>query len=115
MTGRAAIFVSFEMTMQLVQVLLPLRDNQGRLFKRPLHTQVRRELARRYQGLTAYTQSPAEGLWKRGKSTNQDQIVVYEVMTDSLDTKWWHNYRARLEKRFRQRCVVIRAHEIKML
>jgi hypothetical protein len=33
--------------------------------------------------------------------THRDDIVIYEVMADSLDRPWWANYRQGLERRFR--------------
>jgi hypothetical protein len=39
--------------------------------------------------LTAYNRAPAEGLWESGSGVEQDDIVVIEVMVDSLDRTWW--------------------------
>jgi len=100
--------------MHLIQILLPIYDNQGNMFSRALHQKVKTELAHRYKGLTAYTHTPAEGLWKKGSRTNRDQIVIYEVMTPNENQAWWKNYRARLEKRFKQQFVVIRAQKISL-
>ena len=36
-------------------------------------------------------------------------------MADELDAGWWAKYRARLEKRFKQEKVIVRAHEVKLL
>lgn len=96
----------------LIQILLPLRDNHGKKFSRQMHLAVKTELARRYKGLTAYTHTPAEGLWKAGLRTNRDQIVIYEVMTLRENPAWWKSYRGQLEKRFKQECVIIRCHKI---
>ncbi len=49
--------------MHLVQILLPLYDNAGAPLPRALYDRVREELSRRFGGLTAFTRSPAEGLW----------------------------------------------------
>jgi len=40
---------------------------------------------------------------------------VYEVMVESLDRAWWAQYRSRLERRFNQEELVVRAHEIERL
>ena len=102
--------------MFLVQVLLPLFDNQGRALPRAPHQAVRAELAEQFGGLTAYTRAPAEGLWQdEGAGTRRDDIVLYEVMTEQLDEGWWRDYRRRLEARFRQEQVVVRAQEIRVL
>jgi hypothetical protein len=98
--------------MHLVQVLLPLFDNEGRPQNVEHHDRVRQELTERYGGLTAYTRAPAEGFWKDAGLTRKDQIVVLEVMVPRLLTGWWRTYRTELEKRFQQEKIVIRAFEI---
>jgi hypothetical protein len=103
-------------TVHLVQVLLPLYDNDGEPLPRDLHRQVGAELAERFGGLTAHTRAPAEGLWRDGPAeTVRDDIVIYEVMTEALDRKWWQAYRRRLETRFRQDQVVIRVQDIDLV
>ena len=102
--------------MTLVQVLLPLFDNNGQRVPRRLHRQVRLELTQRFGGLTAYNRAPAQGVWKdAGDRTAHDEIVVYEVMCEALERDWWRKYRTRLERRFRQQHVVVRAQEIEVL
>lgn len=98
--------------MHLVQILLPLFDNDGNRLAPELFTAVRTELAERYGGLTAFTRAPAEGLWKDAGETRHDDIVVIEVMVPRLVEKWWRLYRTDLEDRFQQDKVVIRAFEI---
>jgi hypothetical protein len=74
---------------QLVQLLLPLYDNEGREFSRAQLEQVARELTERFGGLTAYTRAPAEGRWREGGAeTARDEIIIYEVMTHPLDAGW---------------------------
>ena len=95
--------------MRLVQILLPVRDNEGVAFGRELHEAVRRELTDAFGGVTAHMRAPASGLWDEGSEVVHDDIVIYEVMADALDASWWQDYRASLEHRFRQDEVVIRA------
>ena len=98
--------------MHLVQLLLPLYDNAGAPFPRTRYEQVTAELTREFGGLTAYSRSPAEGLWREeGERTQRDDIVVYEVMVESLDEGWWRRYREELERRFAQDRLVVRAQE----
>lgn len=101
--------------MHLIQILVPLRDNAGRRFPRRLHDQVKQELTERFTGLTAYTRAPAEGLWRKGKATQTDEIIIYEVMASGGNWKWWREYQAMLEKRFRQDSLVVRAFPIREL
>ena len=103
-------------TMYLVQLLLPLYDPQGRPFKSLSFRRVSRELTGRFGGLTTYARSPATGLWQeRPGHTTRDEVVVYEVMVESLDRNWWGKYRRTLEKKFKQQELVIRAQEIERM
>jgi hypothetical protein len=101
--------------MHLVQILLPLADNDGRRFGNAAYARVRSELAERFGGITSFTRAPAEGMWREGGHTNRDDIVVFEVMTRDLDRPWWERYRAELEDRFQQEAIVIRAIRVEML
>ena len=102
--------------MHLVQLLLPLRDNHGERFPQALFDEVAGELTRRFGGLTAYSRAPAAGLWEeRPGDTRRDDVVVYEVMTESLDAPWWQDYRRGLEGRFAQDELVVRAQRIQRL
>jgi hypothetical protein len=99
----------------LIHILLPVTDNAGRPFDKGLFRGVATELTERFGGLTAHTRAPAEGLWKEEGVTNRDEIVIYEVMAESLDEPWWREYRASLEQRFRQDKVIVRAQQIRLL
>ena len=100
----------------LVQLLLPLDDNAGRAFPAALYTTIRHELTERFGGLTAYSRSPAQGLWQESESQpKRDDIIVYEVMTETLDREWWRAYRRTLEKRFAQDELVIRSQIVERL
>jgi hypothetical protein len=65
--------------------------------------------------LTAYTRAPAEGLWETGSTVKQDDIVVVEVMVESLDRGWWREYRRELEQLFSQNQIVVRAQTYEVL
>jgi hypothetical protein len=102
--------------MHLIHILLPLKDNAGRPLGRKLFRAVADELTEKFGGLTAHTRAPAEGMWKEDSSqADREEIVIYEVMAEELDAKWWGNYRRRLEKRFRQERVIVQAHEVRVL
>lgn len=101
--------------MDLVQVLLPLSDNLRHPFPRDFYDRVASELTERFGGVTAYTRSPAEGRWKHQGDTNAEEVVVIEVMVETLDEEWWTSYRAGLEAMFRQKRVIVRAQPVKIL
>lgn len=102
--------------MHLIQLLLPLYDNQGRPFPRDDFEEVRKSLVDRFGGVTAFHRAPAEGLWKeKDDATVRDEIVIYEVMTDDLDRTWWTSFQERLRRKFRQDELVVRALPIERL
>jgi hypothetical protein len=101
--------------MHLVQLLLPIHDNARRPFAEFLYSRVRRELTKKYGGMTAFTRAPAQGLWTNEGETTIDDIVVFEVMTSSVECEWWGRYRRILEKRFRQEHIVIRDQQVHIL
>lgn len=102
--------------MYLVQLLLPLYDNDKRAFPRAYFDQVRHELTHRFGGITAFVRSPAVGLWKDGEQDlTRDDVVMFEVMADHLDDSWWKRYRQKLENSFQQENIVVRALEVTKL
>ena len=102
--------------MHLVQLLLPITDNAGAPFPREHYRHVRDELTQRFGGVTTYTRAPAEGRWKDDSdAVARDEIVIFEVMTDALDSSWWAAYRRRLEATFAQDEIVVRALPMRRL
>jgi hypothetical protein len=100
----------------LVQLLLPLFDNEGRRIARERFDEVREELTERFGGVTAYVRSPAEGTWKEdGGAVDRDDVVMCEVMVDHLDRDWWAQWRVRLEALFGQRELLVRAFPVERL
>jgi hypothetical protein len=71
--------------MYLIQLLLPLHDNDKRKFPPDYLATVRKDLMECFGGVTAFLRSPAVGLWKEGNDeVNRDEVVMFEVMTDQL-------------------------------
>lgn len=102
--------------MFLIQILLPLYDNDGQPFTQDEFLKVRDQLSERFGGITTYMRSPARGLWKETKETTvQDDIVIYEVMTPDLDRVWWKRYRQQLTVSFRQALLIVRVSEVELL
>ena len=102
--------------MNLIQLLLPLCDNNGHPFPQSIYLRVRDELTEQFGGITTYVRSPAEGLWKEGRSSAvRDEIIIYEVMAKELDRGWWKEFRERLEGLFRQESIVVRTIPMDLL
>lgn len=95
--------------MHLIEIFLPLADNQGRAFSKEKYTEVREALTKAFGGVTAFTRSPAEGVVREGGENVHDDIVIFEVMTEKLDRERWATYRKALAKEFDQDEILIRA------
>ena len=74
-----------KLLMHLVQILLPLADNQGRPLARKHFTAIQRELTKRFSGLTAYSRSPAEGHWRPRKETKREEPKAKEKEEPSAE------------------------------
>ena len=101
--------------MHLIQLLLPLHDNNKQEFPIAYFLKVREELTDRFGGVTAFARSPAVGLWKDADKVSRDDMLMFEVMSQQLDKEWWSNYRAKLQKEFRQEELLIWASDITKL
>jgi len=100
----------------VVQLILPLCDNNGREFSADMSKRVRTELTDKFGGLTAYTRAPAEGTWRDSEGrTQRDDVVIVEVMTATLDRGWWMPYVRELATRFGQEELVVRAMQFEDL
>ena len=102
--------------MHLIQLLLPIYDNDKRAFPRAYFDQVRQDLTQQFGGVTAFVRSPAVGFWKDDEEEiARDDVIMFEVMTDQMDQSWWKSYRQKLEKTFRQDAILLRAIQATLL
>jgi hypothetical protein len=104
------------MTQHLVQILLPLRMRDGTDVPAEMFARVRVELTERFGGVTAYSRSPATGLWKPTETEiERDLVIMVEVVVDIFDGEWWAQYREQLEQWFDQEEVHARAIAIEQI
>lgn len=102
--------------MHLIQIFLPVRDNNDKPFPPEKFTHLREVLIKKFGGLTAYNRAPAEGLWKdEQKAAHHDEIVIFEVMANELDGPWWQAYKQQLKQTFSQEEMIIRVQKILLL
>ncbi|HEX6260474.1 MAG TPA: hypothetical protein VFZ51_07450 [Woeseiaceae bacterium] len=101
--------------MYLIQMLLPLRDNEDVAFPGRLYEEVRVNLAEHFGGVTTYMRAPATGIWEDNGDLVRDEVVIFEVMTDRLEREYWRLYRIELQEAFRQDVIVIRSLRIDVL
>jgi hypothetical protein len=101
--------------MVLIQLLLPV-EGATRAGNSPPFSRTRRELSARFTGWTAYLRSPARGSWTAPDGrTEEDDVVVVEIVTDTFDRAWWREYASKLAERFGQERIHVRALRVDML
>ena len=101
--------------MYVIELFLPLYDNQGRRFRDSLYEEVRRDLIEKFGGITAFTRAPAQGSEQVQGGERRDDLIVFEVMTEELDALWWQSYRQSLEAAFDQDQLIARAARVTLL
>jgi hypothetical protein len=101
--------------MNLVQILLPLRNNDGAAFGNGMFDEVRNDLAEHFGGVTAYMRAPATGIWNDDGDEVHDDVVIFEVMVNHIEREFWRLYRLELQEKFEQDVIVVRAQKIEML
>jgi hypothetical protein len=101
--------------MVLIQLLLPTGGAASADGLAPL-ARTRQELADQFNGLTAYLRSPAKGSWIAPDGrTEQDDVIMVEIVTETFDRAWWRTYAATLAARFEQESIHVRAVPVDML
>ena len=101
--------------MHLIEILMPLCDEEGKPFPAENYERLSQRLTERFGGVTSFARSPAQGRWQTGEATEHDDIAVLEVMADDLDRGWWSELRADLMRELRQDDIVIRSHIVERL
>jgi hypothetical protein len=102
--------------MHLIQIFLPLYNQEKNIIPADIFSGISKELTEQFGGITAYSRSPATGLWKENnEKTVKDEIIIYEIMAQNLDRNWWRTYKENLEKIFEQDEIIIRAWEVEVL
>jgi inorganic pyrophosphatase len=98
---------------RLVQLFLPLYDEQGRPFLQAFFTAVKKKLTEKFGGVTVYAHSPVSGLWEDGQSKIvRDTMVIFEVMAGEIDAAFWKKYKSSLMKKFGQKELLVRRFEV---
>lgn len=102
--------------MKLIQLFLPVYDQNGHSFPKAYFDDVRNELTGRFGGVTAFLRSPAVGVWENPEGdVSHDDVYLFEVLTESLERDWWQAYRRCLEQRFCQDQVLVRVSDTEVL
>jgi hypothetical protein len=75
--------------MHIIEIFLPLRDNEGSPFPASEFADIRKALTEKFGGLTAFSRAPADGTDKEGGRERHDELVVFEVMSEAPERGWW--------------------------
>jgi hypothetical protein len=96
--------------MVLIQILLPVATSRGSAEADARVRETRRELVDAFGGLTAYLQTPAQGVWTSPDGERErDAVVMVEIVAEHFDRAWWRQYTATLAGRFQQDVIHVRA------
>ena len=77
--------------MYLIQLLLPLHDNEKRPIPAEHFNRLRTDLTQRFGGVTAFVRAPAKGLWEEDEEINSDDDVVFEIIAENFAKDWWRD------------------------
>lgn len=99
----------------IIEIFLPLRDNDGLSFPDATYELEKKLLLEKFGGVTVYMRAPAQGLWAKDGDITVDTIVIFEIMTDDIDTEWWQTHRLKLQDTFAQEQILIRATSATLL
>lgn len=95
--------------MELMQIFVPTTDQEGGRFERQYFEDLRKELTDRFGGVTIYARSPAKGIWKPDPGLEEtDNMIIYEVLVQELDTRYWAELKYQLEDTFQQKEIMMR-------
>lgn len=96
--------------MYLIQMLLPRFGPDGGPLENVLFGKTREELIEVFHGVTAYLRSPAQGDWTSSDGrVERDEMLMVEVLAETFDRSWWQAYAEKLNARFRQEEIHVRA------
>ena len=100
----------------LVQLFVPLYDQAGKAFPENYYTKLTARLKEKFGGVTIYSRSPATGLWKQeGAKTVQDKLLIYEILSSTIDNSYWQELKVQLEKQFNQDELLVLLTKIRKL
>jgi hypothetical protein len=101
--------------MVLIQTLLPATPGLDADADRRVR-ETRQELVNAFGGITAYLQTPAQGVWTSPDGDRErDAVVLVEIVTEHFDRAWWRAYTATLASRFQQDVIHVRAMTVDVL
>jgi hypothetical protein len=97
-------------------IYLPLRYNDGTPVEVRKFQDVQQRLLDQFGGVTYFPQ-PNEGLWRMGRITYRDEIVIYRVLTEKTRAarRFLVQLKQELKKSFRQQEILIVERDVETL
>ena len=100
----------------LIEIFLPLNTNDGTPQPVQIFRRTREQFADQFGGETAFTRNSAKGVCLLEDNERlEDDIIVYDVMAETVDRLWWQSYKRDLAERFQQEEILIRATAVSLI
>lgn len=98
------------------EVYIPLHDNDGAAIEKSKIEALKKKLIREFGGLTLFPQKN-EGIWKVGRFTFRDKIIIARVLaSDSRRAEtFFRKLRQEMKKEFGQSEVLIVEREVRVV
>lgn len=101
---------------KLIQLFLPTTAENGKAFPGTYFHAVKQKLSKKFDSLSVYLKSPViEHIKDDGPTLAKDTVLVYEVVSDSVETDYWSQYQQFLQKQFKQDDIVIRCLDMGLI
>jgi hypothetical protein len=94
----------------LIEILLPKETGESELVSQEWFETFLKELTDRFGGAASFLRSQGRGLWRDGRQTEHDAVVI-EIMRERLARDYWRSLRERLERELVQQEIVVRAQK----
>ncbi|RDC55742.1 inorganic diphosphatase [Pedobacter chinensis] len=96
---------------QLIQLFLPFPKSSAAEKKL---SQLETVLTKKFGGISIFNQTPVSGKWRKNGKTEQDELIVFEVMAATFELNYWKTLKTKLEKDFHQQEILLRSLAIGM-
>ena len=101
--------------MKEYDIFVPLHFNDGNRIPETKIDALKKRLVDRFGGVTHFPQTN-EGLWKIGRATFRDEIIILRVLADEhVDDEFFPALKKEIERDLQQKEVIIIAREVTLV
>ena len=75
---------------------------------------LKRRLTKQFGGLTYFPQK-SKGVWRIGRATFYDEIVILRVLSNQGSTVFWAQLKADLQRAWKQKQILIVVRKVKIV